>query len=278
MRLLIPFIVALAVLIAGLTAQDTVVEPRPVSPDLVMMQTVFRITGAGDTPRKRITGTGFLVERRGAQAANSVDYIAVTAAHVLRDISGNTATFLIRSMRQDGAFQRVFLPVAIRQNGAQLWTELPTIDVAVMYVPVKTGVKAVPFEMLATDNDVATRLALSVGDSVHALGYPFGYEFNELPAVRNAVLASHPLVPARTVKRFIVDFLAFGGDSGGPVYTRARTPATGQSADILTVLGVVTQQILSPDNAHNTGLAAVAPAEFIREAIGLLPRLPAKGN
>jgi hypothetical protein len=42
--------------------------------------------------------------------------------------------------------------------------------------------------------------------------------------------------------------------------------------------GVVTQQILSPDNAHNTGLAAVAPAEFIREAIGLLPLMPTKGN
>jgi hypothetical protein len=86
MRLLIPFIVALVMMVAALTAHDGVVEPRPVSPDL--MQTVFRITGAGDMPRKRITGTGFLVERRRAQAPNGVEYIAVTAAHVLREISG----------------------------------------------------------------------------------------------------------------------------------------------------------------------------------------------
>ena len=273
MRLLITFIVALVVIVGAVTAQEGPAVATPANPDLAMMQAVFRITGAGDNPRKRITGTGFLVERRGSQAASSMHYIAVTAAHVLRDISGNTATFLITVMRADGSYQRLFLPVPIRQKGAQLWTELPTVDIAVMYLPLsKAAVKPVPFEALASDTDVETRLALSVGDSVHALGYPFGYEFNGLPAVRSAVLASHPLVPARVVKRLIVDFMATGGDSGGPLYTRAAT--TGQSGSTLKVLGVVTHQILSPDNAENTGLASVAPAEFILQAIGLLPLMP----
>lgn len=273
MRVLVTFIVALGVIIGAVAAQDGPVAAKPANPHLAMMQAAFRITGAGDNPRKRITGTGFLVERRGSAPTNRVDYIAVTAAHVLRDISGNTATFLIRVMREDGSFQRLFLPVPIRQKGAQLWTELPTVDVAVMYLPLsKAAVQPVPFDALATDSDVDTLLALNVGDSVHVLGYPFGYEFNELPAVRSAVLASYPLVPARGVKRLIVDFMAFGGDSGGPLYTSSAT--TGQSGHTLKVLGVVTHQILSPDNVENTGLASVTPAEFIREAIRLLPQLP----
>jgi len=272
MKLVVPTVAALALMAVSVVSQENPAAPLQASPDVAMMRAVFRISGPGDTSRIRITGTGFLVERPNAAAAAGIDCIAVTAAHVLRQISGDQATFLIQMLRPDGKFQRLFLPVRIRQRGAQLWTELPSVDVAVMRIPPpKAGVRSIPFDMLATDADMEKRLALNVGDSVHALSYPFGYEFNEFPAVRSAVLASYPLAPASVVKQLVVDFMSVGGDSGGPVYTRSRNMGTAQATEGVKVLGMVAQQILSPDRLQNTGLTSVTPAEFIRQAIGLLP-------
>jgi hypothetical protein len=276
MKRVVPTVVAVAFAAVSLVSQGNPAAPLQASPDVMMMQAVFRISGPGDSARIRITGTGFLIER--PNAAAGMDCIAVTAAHVLRQISGDQATFLVTMQRPDGKYQRLFLPVRIRQRGAQLWTELPAVDLAVMHIPPpKAGVTAIPFDMLATDGDMDKRLALSVGDSVHALGYPFGYEFNNFPAVRSAVLASYPLAPASVVKQLVVDFLSVGGDSGGPVYTRSRSTGAPQSTDGFKVLGMVAQQILSPDRMQNTGLTYVTPAEFIRQAIGILPsRVAAK--
>ena len=82
---------------------------------------------------------------------------------------------------------------------------------------------------------------------------------------------------ASVVKQLVVDFLSVGGDSGGPVYTRSKSPGASQTTDGVKVLGMVAQQILSPDRLQNTGLTYVTPAEFIRQAIGILPsRVAAK--
>lgn len=40
------------------------------------------------------------------------------------------------------------------------------------------------------------------------------------------------------------------------------------------ILGIVTEQITSPDKRENIGLTWVVPAVFIKEAIDLLPRTP----
>jgi hypothetical protein len=278
MKRVVSTVVVVAWAAVSVASQGNPAAPLQGSPDVLMMQAVFRISGPGDSSRIRITGTGFLIERPNAATPGGMDCIAVTAAHVFRQISGDQATFLIQMQRPDGKYQRLYLPVRIRQKGAQLWTELPSVDLAVMHIPPpKGGVRAIPFDMLATDGDMEKRLDLSVGDSVHALGYPFGYDFNDFPAVRSAVLASYPLTPASVVKQLVVDFLSVGGDSGGPVYTRSKAPGASQTTDGVKVLGMVAQQILSPDRLQNTGLTYVTPAEFIRQAIGILPsRVAAK--
>ncbi len=268
---LIALIQVLAVEILG--AQETPARSRSANPHVALMQAVFRITGLGDNARETITGTGFLVERTSPLAAGTSEYVAVTAAHVLRRISGDNATFRIPMTRPDGTHQSVVLPMTIRRKGAQLWTELPGADVAVISVPLPaTGVKTISFDRLATDEDVEQVLLLSAGDVVHVLTHPFGYEFNDFPVVRSVTLASHPLVPARTVKRLVVDFTAFGGDSGGPVYSGPRGAGAAWLEEDVRILGMVTQQVLSPDRTQNTGLTFVTPAAFIREAISLLPQ------
>jgi hypothetical protein len=198
MRRLIPSVLVQVLFVALLEAQESPARSGSANPHIALMQAVFRITGPGESAKETITGTGFLVERTNPSTGGISDYIAVTAAHVLRRISGDIATFRIPMTRLDGTQQGVVLPMTIRRKGAQLWTELPGVDVAVMSVPLaETRVKFIKFDRLATDEDIDQVLFLTVGDIVHVLTYPFGYEFNDFPVVRQVTLASHPLVPAR---------------------------------------------------------------------------------
>jgi hypothetical protein len=226
------------------------------------------------------TGTGFLVGKPTPTDPKRWFFVTVTAAHVLKGIAGESTNFVFRMKDSESQYQRIVFQVPIRRNGVPLWKEHPFADVAVMYTTLpNNAIQTIPLDALATDEDF-DKFELHPGDEVKALGYPFGYEVNEFafPVLRRASLASYPLTPAKKVKQFVVDFPAFGGNSGGPVYINSQNRTYNNSINmgsvVFKVLGIVTQQITSPDKSENIGLTYVVPAEFIREAINLLPSTP----
>jgi hypothetical protein len=255
---------------------------KPLDIDSAMMQTTFRIVGPNAAqPGKQSTGTGFLVGRPTPQDPKQSFRIAVTAAHVLKAISGDEAVFVIRVKDGVTKYKRVAVRVQIRSNGAPLWKEHPTADVAVMYCPLpnNNAMEVIPLDSLATDNTFV-EYGIHPGEDVNSLGYPFGYEVNEFgfPLLRKAQVASFPLVPAKTMKKFVADFFSFGGNSGGPVYiysqNRTFNGLVHLGSSVFALLGLVSENISSPDNAQNIGLAYVVYAEYIKEAINLMPANP----
>jgi len=279
-------------LLIGLTAfslslQDA--KPAPPEPpkktddvDTQMMRTTFRIWGPSQAdPTKAWTGTAFLMAKPLPTPAEPerAAYVCITAGHVLQGIAGDLALGGIRVRDDRDQETRINQNIRIRDNGKPLWVEVN--DVAALYCPMpdKLSIIKIPMSFLATDKTFDD-FNLHPGDEVRALGYPFGYEV--VPPLGYSVLhsgrlASFPLTPMATVKTFIVDFPAFGGNSGGPVYFLAET-RVGKSGlqfgSFFSVLGVVTRNITSPDGRENVSLTVVVHANSIREAIDKLPPLP----
>ena len=275
MRLLVIVVgLTLAVAQNGLSRNN-----RPPDIDTAMMNATFRILGPdAGVPGKNLTGTGFLVGRPLPKDPTKFYLVAVTAAHVLHGISGDFIVCVVRTKNDDGQFERALVQVPIRKNGAPLWKEHPSADVAAFYIrlPKNHAMEVVPMDLLATD-EAFEQYQFHPGDEVSGLGYPFGYELNEFgfPILRSGRIASYPLTPVKVMKEFYVDFSAFGGNSGGPVYISAENRSGNSSINlgsiIFRVVGIVTESILSPDRTQNAGITRVVHAQFIRETIALLP-------
>lgn len=292
---MVPFVVAVVTVLLqlptlGVSAQASAAPQVPPPPqptldqdiDTQVMQSAFRIEGPSvANPAEKWTGTGFFVAVPASGDPGYVDCVAVTAAHVLRGIGGDVASLIVRLRDDQQGYKRHQVQARIRKDSVPLWTEHPSADVAVIRCPVLPAAHAMRFvgvESLATDRTFED-YALHPGESVNAIGYPFGYELNGFgfPVVRQAMLASFPLVPARSLKVFIADFPAFGGNSGGPVYLYAafrRTQGRMEVRQLFYVLGLVSENVTSHDGKQNVGLTKVVYAEFIRQAIDLLPPAP----
>lgn len=249
------------------------------------MDSTFKIFGPADLtkPGSISTGTGFLVGRPVPGDPNHLYYILVTAAHVLNGIQGETATLVVRVKTPATEYQRAERRLPIRRGATKLWTQHPTADVAVMYadLPDNLSTQLVPQDFLATDADFA-KYEFHPGDEVFTVGYPYGYEVNNLgfPVLRSGRIASYPLTPASQIKTFKVDFSVFGGNSGGPIYINqlGREYGTSYHLDerVFRVLGLVTDQVTVTATGERLNVAGVVHAQFIKEAIALLPPNPPK--
>ena len=240
---------------------------------VLLMSSTFRIAGPATGEGKFSVGTVFFVGRPLRSGPNRASSVMVTAAHVLQDISGDEAILWLRRKTADGTYEPLEHRLRIRSKGAPLWTQPPGTDVAVMYAPLpnEAHVALLSRDLLATDR-MMTQYEVHPGDELLSLGFPFGLAANDagFPILRSGKIASYPLVPARKYPTFLYDFQVYEGNSGGPVYyTGSRTYGGRAAQPVYFIAGLVSQH--AAIGGQRLQLAAVVPAQFIREAIDSLP-------
>lgn len=219
------------------------------------------------------SGTGFLVLTKAADSgADGV--VLVTAAHVFEQM-GDGCDWIARFEQPDGTFLRKVEKLTLREGGKPRWKRHPELDIAALRLQVTEGVsiKSFPFEQLTDEMSIKAR-QVRVGQETFIPCFPAKLEGNEAgwPVLRKGSIATYPLAPVRSAKTILVDYNAFGGDSGAPVVV-----VTDQKPLVVgLVLGMhrQTDRAVLPfeERTMHTplGMAMVAQAHFIRETIGLL--------
>ncbi len=231
---------------------------------------------------KRRVGAGFLISAPTPDGRPRT--ILITANHVFGAMPGATATVGYRTVKFDGSWAYAPLPLKIRDAaGHELWTHHPSRDVAAIAVtaPDAFARAAIPVDYLATD-ETFPKYQVGPGDEMMALGFPRGYASNAagFPILRVGRVASYPVAPVKQYPTFLLDFAAFPGNSGGPVFISgpANRHATGPgrpAQDVEVIAGILTDQI-EPDG-EKLGIGLVLHAKFIRETIARVsdPAAPA---
>ena len=125
---------------------------------------------------------------------------------------------------------------------------------------------------------------LAPGDDVRIACYPIQLEANGagFPIIRRGCVASFPFTPVKAYKMYMVDYNAFAGDSGGPVFLTEQVPADEKSRPEArpVIVGLVLAQHFHDERTklsyeertvrHRMGLGIVVHAEYIRQTIDLL--------
>jgi len=256
----------------------------------ILMECTFMLEGR--TAQGQILGTAFIMGRPIPAQPNRGEYVLITAAHVLDEMTGDTATLQLRRKNGENTYQRVPVSIAIRRGNKPLWTQNPVADVAVMYVPLPRNV-VIPLLStgLLADDKTLSQFEVHPGDELECLGYPLGNASNDagFPILRSGRIASYPLLPTATTKTFLLDVRVFKGNSGGPVYLwdSNRTYQGGvHLGQVGFIVGLVSQERLF--SQVNVGpysqnisqipldLAVVVYSSLIRQTIDMLPASPGK--
>lgn len=258
--------------------------PQPVSAQESLSTRLMRCTFRISAGVGKSNGTAFVLTRDDAQEQR----ILVTAAHALVENDADQANLICRKQTGEGAYEKLNVPLPIRQNGKPLWTQHPTEDVAVLAInlPPEADVSRVPVNLLATD-ELLKKYEVAPGDILRCIGFPHAglFEANAagFPVVRIGCLSSFPVLPTRTTKTFHFDYNAFEGDSGGAVYLDESGRSYGgqtQAGRTQLIVGMVIRQQMIDENfkliyqsgqtRHRMGLGIIAHASAIRETIDLL--------
>ena len=213
----------------------------------------------------RTVGTGFLVQAPRPDGTPRV--VLVTAAHVLERMEGPELRVGWRFADADGGWRFGPTPTPLREDTIPLWTRHPERDVAVLEVtaPPEFARAALPLAWLA-DEETFARYGVGPGDETVALGFPRGLSANRagFPILRSGRIASYPLWPVDAFPTFLIDFVVFPGNSGGPVFM----PQDPSQPDRPFVAGVITQQVEL--NSERLGIGVVTHAVYVRETIALM--------
>ncbi len=226
------------------------------------------------------TSTCFLVRR---DKSDKAVYL-VTAGHSMERIKGEKAILVLREKKADGTYVRRDHPVPIRRGDKPLWVRHPKDDLAVLRLsePLPIPAGALPLAALA-DEARMKKEGLHTCSSIFVLTYPKCFEANNaaFPVARQGIVADHPFPATQPHHRFLADFTAFAGDSGGPVFVRAKDGGP-------LVLGVVLAQFRHDEKVkteyeertihHPLGLGTVLYAQFVRDTIEKAAELAHTGN
>ena len=236
-----------------------------------LLEATFRIAD------KEHSGTCFLVSPKSVDAANPRRVILATAAHVLEQMSGDDCEIFLRRKEDDGHYSRQPLTIAIRNLGKPLWTRHPDVDLSSLFLDLPEGVlfNPIPFEMVADEVRVIDR-TIRAGKETWIPCYPAKLEANDAgwPVLRHGSIASHPLVPVKSVRTMLVDYKNFGGDSGAPVVMIVNNRPL--------VIGIVSGMHRQTDRSNlpfeertmhtPMGLSIVTQAAYLRETIEIMSR------
>ena len=226
---------------------------------------------------KDSTATGFFLREDAQRPANEA--ILVTANHVLSSMTGDSMLIVLRTPQADGNYRRRDWPVTIRNDGKDLWTKHPSLDIAALRVtlPDDANVAPLPLTALASE-DMLTQLKLHITSSLFIMGYPNRVESSDVgfPVARHGSVAGFPLTPVKTHPTILIDFATFAGDSGGPVFVKDTRQPDPENAPPV-IVGLVLSQIRQDEktvteNEERTQhfpmqLSNAAHAQFIRETI-----------
>jgi len=248
-----------------------------------LMNSTFEIIGSAATPGASTFGTVFLVGKPMRDNPGQSWVVLVTAAHVLDEIVGDTATVMFRKKDASGHFVPEPTPIQIRRNGQKLYAKNSNADVAAMFInsPSDSVTELLSLGQLTTDEDL-DRLAVHPGDELFCLGFPLFVNVNTFPVLRTGTLASYPITPSKSVQKYAFAFHVFPGNSGGPVYFSFVNRAYGgfiHGGELdQGVIGLLIEQqssIVPAYKDERLDLANVVPSSYIRDTIDLLPEAPA---
>lgn len=165
-------------------------------------------------------GTGFLLSR--PVGNNSYKIYLVSNKHVLVGAETIAITFTcVKNGEPDHGKTMRFPIVNIKGNVVEHYN--PDVDIAVLectglFITMQDQlfVKYVPYEMLAGFSEQE----LNVAENVFFIGYPDNrYDVkNNLPLIRQGMIASHPKFDYNGNPVFVIDAQVFPGSSGSPVF------------------------------------------------------------
>jgi len=250
----------------------------------IMMRSTFKIEGTGSC------GSCFIVGKPSKE--KHISYlILVTAAHVLENISGETAVIYLRKKRNDNIFEKFPFPIKIRNRNNPLWTKNKNgKDIAVMNVnlPIENNnadLRIVSTDLFA-DDKYYSDFEIHPGDEMYCLGFPMGAEANQagFPVLRSGRIASFPLTPMVTYPTFLLDFKVYKGNSGGPVYfADTNRIVNGKISTVRFIAGLVSQeynvtekiqsQYEKTEKTYPLSLAVIIHASYIKDTINQLQDL-----
>ena len=274
------FLVVLAVMFSVFGEAE---ENKNMNIHTAMMEATCKISGAGST------GTGFIIGKPDPKDEKRFLFTLVTANHVFASVKGDDVVLSLRRRKDADHWERIEVPIHIREKGKELWLKHADVDLAAIHVALPAGLLKdgiLPMSLLLNDEKLR-EFEVGPGTELLCLGYPFGVEANALgfPILRSGKIASYPLLPTKETKAFLFDFKVFQGNSGGPVYIFQQNPSYGGEmhlgATIVGIIGVVTseqnitqkiEQILESREVKTPlSLAGVIPASFIVELVAALP-------
>ena len=234
-----------------------------------IMQATFRLTDG------RTSGTAWLVSVP-AEDEKPKKTVVVTAAHVFKNLNGEIATLILRKTNDDGSFERLEHKFPIRENNRSLWEQHSRYDIAAIHIalPKEATVKPIPLNQLTKAE--SARQNLGPAQQCLIPTFPAQMEGNRAgwPVLRNATVASFPNTPVNRHPQFILDFNAFGGDSGAPVVLNLQNS---DSERVLKIVGMIlgqhrqTDRTITPNEERTVhtslGLGIAVHTAFIRETI-----------
>jgi len=264
--------------------KDKVDKPkRDIELNTILMQSTFMLAGKSKEEKDKIKfGTGFIIGRPQKDKPGKSKYVLITAAHVLEDFEGPKATIFLRRQKEDGSYEKIPFEFKIFDDSNKpLWVRHPDneIDVAAMNIaiPRKAEFSLISTKLLGNDIDLE-KFEIHPGDELFCLGYPLGIQsqLGGFPILRSGKIASYPLIPIKTVKKFYFDFQVYNGNSGGPVYfiqtSRYYDGKIHFGETIHFIAGLVSAQAASKlYNNQPVYLAEIIPSPFIVETVNLLP-------
>lgn len=254
-----------------------------------LLFTTLRIKST-DTAGRTSIGTGFLLKRPVGEDQYKI-YL-VSNKHVLSEADKVELTFTRTKNGEPDIGNTITFPITDIKANVTGHPD-PTVDIAViactglfLMLPNQLYFKAVDYDMLAS----FTEPELSVAENVSFVGYPDDrYDaVNNLPLMRQGMIASHPKYDYNGHPYFIIDAQVFPGSSGSPVYIDLtyENMKNGQivigKRDIK-LLGIVAQTMIRNNQlqAINTstqlvtqevlGLGIVFKATAIKELIDSMP-------
>ena len=235
-------------------------------------------------------GTGFLCRHPVLQVDDKTIYgtFLVTNRHVVEDVTHVRFNRLV-----DDAVDILPIGELMPEKANLAWAFHETADVAARPVadggtaPLTEGRNPAKVEVFITDigaPNAEEKKCIVEGNGVFVLGFPMGLvgETRNYPIVRHGVVARIQDYLRGDAPTFLIDSLAFPGNSGGPVIVEPQqTAVRGTTATTHALLiGVVSRYIPYTDVAvsaqtkraritfeENSGLAEVVPIDTIKEVL-----------
>ncbi len=231
----------------------------------------------------RTSGTGFLVRQ---PTGDKGEVVLATAAHTFHNMDGDQANILLRQQSKQAGWTPVPFRFAIRANGKPLWTQHAKQDVAAIRLTLPEDLQpdTISVGQIATKEDWK-KGRIEPGGFARVVGFPHASQFRPSPAgfplTRLGAIASFPLLPLEKHATFLVDYNAFEGDSGGPVYIE---PESGKPK----VFGLIHGQHFLDERYEliyqrghirkRLGLAIVVNSQAILDTINAIADQPPKGK